>query len=372
MDLIQTPAQRALRAEVREALSAISVPEEITFQTRYEVDVALGGAGLLGVTWPTEFGGRGLGQLDVLAIEQELVNQGFPATLQPSRFSVNLLGPGLYRHGSTEQRRKWLPRILRADDVWCQGFSEPDAGSDLAAVRTTLLDTPDGLRLNGRKIWTTQAQFAGWCFVLAASEQDAQRHHNLSMVIVDMESPGVQVSPIVQLNGDSEFNEVLFEDVVIDSENVIGGRGKGWQVAITTLSAERTYGQLSRFTQFGRELQQLVADLRPDDVVGRREAGRLAARIAGIRALALRTASLEDSGRAAEAAALAPILKLWWSETHRDLTAAGWLVEAQKASDESYWWDRSLESRWETIAAGTSQIQRNIIAERGLDLPRYR
>ena len=372
MDLEQTAVQRELRQEVRAALATVPASDGITFQTRRDVDTALGRAGLLGVTWPREFGGRGLGLLDALAIEQELVNAGFPVTMQPSRFAVNLLGPGLHRHGSDAQRREWLPRILRADDIWCQGFSEPDAGSDLASVRTTAVDRGDGLRLNGRKIWTTQAQLADRCFVLAKTDPDAPRYRNLSMLIVDMRDPGVSVSPIIQATGDSEFNEVTFDDVAVDPRNVVGEPGNGWQVAITTLSAERTYGQLSRFTKFGREFQHLLDDLDPTDETAHREAGHLAARLAGIRALALRTAALEDSGRREEAAGLASILKLWWSETHQDLTSAGWAAEARSDNGDSYWWWRAIESRSETIAAGTSQIQRNIIAERGLGLPRVR
>jgi alkylation response protein AidB-like acyl-CoA dehydrogenase len=343
------------------------------FENRLAADKLLARDDWLGYAWPSEYGGSNGAPIHNLIIDEERALAGIPVSRSPSRFGINLLGPTLMRFGTAEQKQRFLPRILRVEDVWCQGYSEPEAGSDLANVQTFAEDHGAHLVLNGTKVWTTQAEEADWCFVVARTSATAPRHRNLSFLLVEMKQPGVEVRPLVQLTADAEFNEVFFTDARVAKGNVVGELGGGWEIAMATLSFERTYGQMSRFRGYERELlraAQLVAGVpqHPLRNAWLRRVGRAYSRLTGIRDL-----SLEAVARATEQGditALAPTMKLWWSEVHQEVVSLGLEIAVEIGHDEDFWYRLWLEARGETIYAGSSQIQRNIVAERVLGLPR--
>jgi len=371
MDLHEKAEEQRFRSEARDWL-AEAIPESLRgsdrFEDRLAADRLLAERGFLGFTWPVEFGGAGASPALAAILDEERARIGIPTSGSPSRFGVNLLGPTLMRHGTIEQQRAFLPPILRAEQIWCQGFSEPEAGSDLANVQCTLTDRGDHLALDGSKIWTTQAHEADWCFALVRSDLEAPRHRNLSYVLVEMNRPGIEIQPLVQLTGAAEFTQVFFDDVKIEVGNVVGAPGEGWRIAMTTLSAERTYSQLSRYSQYVRQLERLAGLVDVADGGALEELGRIRAHLTGVRNLSLKIASMATAGD--DVGTLASVTKLWWSTTHQRLVDLGYRTAVARGTDEDYWYRLWLEARGETIYAGASQIQRNIIAERRLGLPR--
>lgn len=378
MDLRATPAELAFRAEVSRWIQE-SIPESLrmsqTFEDRREIDRLLAQRGYLGFTWPKEFGGQGGGAVEAMILDEELSRAGIPLAQSPSRFGISLVAPALIKHGSVAQQRYFLPRMLAVEDIWCQGFSEPEAGSDLANVQALAQDAGDHLVLNGSKIWTTQAHHADWCFVLTRTDLNGPRHRNLSYVLVSMHHPGIEVRPLVQLTGASEFNQVFFHDVTVSKDHVVGKIGEGWKVAMTTLASERSYGQLSRYRFYLAQLERLARLIRgletePLHQAWLVELGQLYADLAGVGDLGYQVVSVAQAGQ--DLGFLPSMTKLWWSETHQRLAELGYRVAAvsQDSEEEEYWTRLFLESRAETIYAGTSQIQRNIISERLLGLPR--
>jgi alkylation response protein AidB-like acyl-CoA dehydrogenase len=376
VDLDETPTEAAFRADVRGWL-ATGIPAELRgsqrFEDRLQIDRLLAARGLLAYTWPKEFGGPGGGPIEAAILDEESGRAGIALSRSPSRMGTNLLGPAIMAHGSDEQKRRLLPRILRVEDIWCQGFSEPAAGSDLANVQCLAADDGAQLRLSGSKLWTSQATHATWCFVLARTDPAAPRHKNLSMLLVPMDAPGIQIRPLVQLTGEAEFSQVFFDDVRVAKENVLGGLGSGWAAAMTVLGAERSYGLFSRHGTYAQQLLAIAALLKHAPSGPSREAwlvelGALFADLTGIRHLAYKIASLaaakEDLG------SLSSVSHVWWTDTHQKIADLGWRVAAAVGRDEDRWYRLFLESRAETIYGGTAQIQRNIIAERALGLPR--
>jgi alkylation response protein AidB-like acyl-CoA dehydrogenase len=376
MDLSETPEEQAFRARLRERLAS-SIPENLrnsrVFADRLAADRILAEAGYIGFSWPTEFGGGGASPAFAAILDHERALIGIPPSTSPSRFGANMLAPTLMRHGSAAQQAELLPPILKVQEIWCQGFSEPEAGSDLANVRCRAVPDGDDLIVTGSKIWTTQAREADWCFALVRTDTEASRHHNLSFVLISMRQPGIEIRPIVQLTGDADFTQLFFSEARVHARHVVGSRGDGWQVAMTTLSAERAYSQLGRYVQYQAQLDRIGAALRE---AGRdrardgwlEELGRLQARISGIRNLSFKLSSLANAGE--DFGTLASVTKLWWSSSHQQLVDFGYRVSVGLNRDEDYWYRLWLLSRAETIYAGTSQIQRNIIGERGLGLPR--
>jgi alkylation response protein AidB-like acyl-CoA dehydrogenase len=275
-------------------------------------------------------------------------------------------------HGTREQQAEFLPRILKVESIWCQGFSEPEAGSDLANVRTRLEPAGDHFVVNGSKIWTTQAHEADWCFALTRSDPEAPKHRSLSFVLIDMHQPGITVRPLQQMTGGAEFNEVFFDDVRVEPGHIVGELGEGWTVTRTVLGAERTYAQLSRYRQYMAELARLGSLLAGVDHPEKRgwliEYGNVAADISGIRHLSYKITSLAAAGE--DGGCLPSITKLWWSESHQRLVELGYTVAVAADRDVDYWFDLWLWARAETIYAGSSQVQKNIVAERLLGLPR--
>lgn len=332
-------------------------------------------AGYAAVHWPVEYGGRGANEQQRLAYQEEYERAEAPARVNIQ--ALMLAGPTLMAFGTSEQQRRWLPKMLRSDEVWCQGFSEPDAGSDLASLRTRAVLHSDQLVVSGQKIWTTGAHYSDWIFALVRTSNDGPKHHGISWVMVDLRSPGVVVRPIMQLNGRAEFAEVFFDEVRVPLENVVGGIGNGWRVAMAALGFERGVGRRS-FVQYLTRLEQLrrvaaSAGVHLDPSL-QREFGQVLARVLMYRDYTARVAAESMTGTTTDTSAYN---KLIWSELQvqvfdlgeRVLRAAGRLRDGGNAETEEwmaeYWYSRAAR-----IFAGTNQIQKNIIADRVLGLPR--
>ncbi|MEO9224442.1 MAG: acyl-CoA dehydrogenase family protein, partial [Acidimicrobiales bacterium] len=270
MDLRPSETAAAFRSEIRGWLEAnlpweygkglpprfADLNEEVDFGREWQAKLA--GAGWVGVTWPTEYGGRGFGPAQHFIVQEELARARAPEMV--GRIGINLAGPTIMAHGTPAQKERWLARILRADDLWCQLFSEPGAGSDLASLTTKATPVDGGWRLNGQKVWTSYAQFASWGVCLARTDPAAQKRDGISYLAVDMVSPGVDVRPLRQLTGECEFNEVYFTDVFVPKEQLVGPENEGWRVANSTLSHERGINprQLVIHIQLLEELLQLA------------------------------------------------------------------------------------------------------------------
>ncbi len=390
MDLSSTPEMDHLRSEVRSWLEAnlpwaygVGLPprfaelaEEVAFGRRWQARLAA--AGWVGVTWPTAYGGRGLGPAANFVVQEELARARAPELV--GRIGVNLAGPTLLAHGTEAQKTQWLPAILSADELWCQLFSEPDAGSDLASVRTTATRTEGGWVLQGAKVWTSYAQFADWGVCLARSDPDAPRHRGLSFFVVDMHAPEVEVRPLVQITGEAEFNEVVLDAVFVPDDRLVGAPSRGWTVAGSTLSHERGVNP----RQLVIHLQHLDELLRTGAEVGAFDDARLRRRLAQayveVRLFQLHNwRSLSRLERGLEPGPEASVLKLYWSEMSKRLHALAldvlgpaaplWQGASDNPGDGS--WQRAwLYYQASSIFAGTNEIQRNVIGERVLGLPR--
>ncbi|RIJ71319.1 acyl-CoA dehydrogenase [Nakamurella silvestris] len=336
----------------------------------------LGAAGWIGIGWPVAAGGRGASLAQQVIFHEEYARAGAPGRL--GHMGEQLLGPTLLAFGTAEQQKRFLPGILSGTELWCQGYSEPGAGSDLAGVRTRAERSGDGYVLNGQKVWTSLAHVADWCFVLARTDPGAERHHGLSYLLVPMRQTGVQVRPIVQITGTSEFNEVFFDDARTGSENLVGGEGAGWRVAMGTLGFERGVSTLGQQIGFERELNTVIdtaranGSLQDPDIHSRIVQAWIGLKV--MRYTAVRTlASSADGVPGLEAS----ISKLQWANWHRDLgelaiDVAGpeGLVAVGGAYELSDAQTLFLFSRSDTIYGGSNEVQRNIIAERLLGLPR--
>ena len=329
----------------------------------------------LGTHWPEAFGGRGLTLVEEAIVQEELVRVAAPQIL--GLFGLTMVGPVLISHGTQAQQARFLGRILSGDDIWCQGFSEPGAGSDLAAVRARAIPVEGGFRLTGQKIWTSFAHCADWCFVLCRTSDGAKKHHGLSYVLVDMKSQGIRTRPLRQASGDKEFNEVLFDDVFVPHENLVGQEGDGWKIAISTLMFERVVLTFARQLQSEVTLNEIIR--RHGALVSGAPAVELARSItAACATRALAYSHLLRYSRGQEPGPEGSLDKLLWSEAFQKLCQLACALEGPSAAfgevdgSVAHAVHRYLYSRGRTIAAGTSEIQRSIISERILDLPRLR
>jgi alkylation response protein AidB-like acyl-CoA dehydrogenase len=336
----------------------------------------LGEAGWIGLGWPHELGGRGESLIRQVIWHEEYARAGGPGRL--GHIGEGLLGPTVIAFGSEAQKQHFLPPILRGEEIWCQGYSEPNAGSDLANVQTRARLEGGEWVLEGQKVWTSWAQWADWCFVLCRTEPGSERHRGLSYLLVPMRQPGIEVRPIVQITGDSEFSEVFFDGARTAAEHVVGRPGEGWKVAMGTLAFERGASTLGQQLQFQNELDAILAAARENgaaaDPLLRQ---RLAHAWMGLqiqRANALRMLSRAEQP---ELAPEAMITKLFWASWHRRLGKLAMDVlgpEAEVTEGWPYALSRLqrlfLFTRADTIYAGSNQIQRNLIAERALGLPR--
>jgi alkylation response protein AidB-like acyl-CoA dehydrogenase len=375
------------RAEVRDwlaenlvgefaALRGLGGPgrEHEAFEERRAWNQHLAKAGLTCLGWPVEHGGRGLSVAHRVAFYEEYAIANAPAKV--NHFGEELLGPTLIAFGTPEQQQRFLPRILDVTELWSQGYSEPGAGSDLANVATTAVLDGDAWVINGQKVWTSLAHWAQWCFVVARTETGSKRHAGLSYLLVPLDQPGVDVRPIVQLTGDSEFNEVFFDDARTDADLVVGQPGDGWRVAMGTLTFERGVSTLGQQIVYARELEAVV-DLAKktgaaDDPLIREQLTRSWAGLRAMRSYALATMDVEGGGRAA---GKDNVSKLLWANWHRELGEIAMDVQgkaglALPGGDFDEWQRLYLFTRADTIYGGSNEIQRNIIAERVLGLPR--
>lgn len=352
--------------------------EHALFEERRAWERRLGEAGWIGVGWPRAVGGRGCSLTQQMIFHEEYARAGGPGRV--GHIGETLLGPTLIHFGSDDQKQRFLPKILAGEEIWCQGYSEPGAGSDLANVQTRAEQDGDEWRVNGQKVWTSGAEWSDWCFVLCRTDPDAQpKHRGISYLLVPMDQPGVEVRPIVQMTGDSEFSETFFNDARASAKDVVGEVNGGWKVAMGTLAFERGASTLGQQMLFQNELDQIIAHAKAN---GRAADPLIRQRIAqawmGLRIQryhALRTLAGVDEG--AEPPPAAQISKLFWASWHRDLGKLAMDVlgpEAEVAEAAPYVLGglqrMFLFTRSDTIYAGSNQIQRNIIAERVLGLPR--
>jgi alkylation response protein AidB-like acyl-CoA dehydrogenase len=375
------------RAEVRDwlaenlvgefaALRGLGGPgrEHEAFEERRAWNQHLANAGLTCLGWPVEHGGRGLSVAHRVAFYEEYAIANAPAKI--NHFGEELLGPTLIAFGTPEQQQRFLPRILDVTELWSQGYSEPGAGSDLANVATTAVLDGDAWVINGQKVWTSLAHWAQWCFVVARTEKGSKRHAGLSYLLVPLDQPGVDVRPIIQLTGDSEFNEVFFDDARTDADLVVGQPGDGWRVAMGTLTFERGVSTLGQQIVYARELSSIVELAKKtgaaDDPLIRERLTRSWAGLRAMRSYALATMDVEGSG---QAAGKDNVSKLLWANWHRELGEIAMDVQgkaglALPGGDFDEWQRLYLFTRADTIYGGSNEIQRNIIAERVLGLPR--
>ena len=374
------------RAEVREwladnlvgefaQLKGLGGPgrEHEAFEERLAWNRHLAAAGLTCLGWPVEHGGRGLTVAHRVAFYEEYAHANAPDKV--NHFGEELLGPTLIAFGTSAHQERFLPRILDVTELWCQGYSEPGAGSDLANVATTAELDGDSWVINGQKVWTSLAHWAQWCFVVARSEKGSKRHAGLSYLLVPLDQPGVDVRPIVQLTGDSEFNEVFFDNARTDASLVVGEPGDGWRVAMGTLTFERGVSTLGQQIRYARELSGIVELAREngtiDDPLIRERLTRAWVGLRGMRAYAMATMDNERPGQD-------NVSKLLWANWHRGLGELamdvlgkpGLVLEGGASPDFNEWQRLYLFPRSDTIYGGSNEIQRNILAERVLGLPR--
>ena len=387
MDLTDTAADRAFRDEVRTWLEENVVGEYAAlggrggsgdetygFDVRREWERELSRGGWTCVGWPVEFGGRGA------SIPQQVIfNEEYVRAKAPGRVGVlgeGLLGPTVIHYGTDQQRARFLPPIVAGEELWCQGYSEPNAGSDLASLATRAELDGDEWVITGQKVWTSLAHTADWCFVMCRTDVASARHKGLSYLLVPMDQPGIEVRPITQITATSEFNEVFFDGARTAAANVLGAPGQGWEVGLATLAFERGVGLLGHLLSFRREFDSLLDEARASGRVTEPVLrDRLVKSFIELEALRLTTLRSLTGIDGPVAPPEASILKLFWASWHQEFgeLAMDVLGMASTVTGEDY--DLGPEhrtfmfSRSETIYGGSNEIQRNIIGERVLGLP---
>ncbi len=392
MDFRDSPAEADFRDEVRTWLSEHLVGEfaelgsrggpadERGWDVRIEWERTLGRDRWVGCSWPVEYGGRGLDFSQQVIFNEEYAKANAPARV--SFFGEGLFAPTLIAYGTDEQKRRFLPKIQSVDELWCQGYSEPNAGSDLSNVQTKAVLDGDEWVVTGQKVWTTLAHRADWCFVVARTEAGSQSHRGLSYLLVPMDQPGVEIRPLRQMTGSAEFNEVYFDEARTSADLVLGDVNDGWKVAMATLGFERGTAFLSQQLAFQRELAEIIAVAQSKgssrDATIRQE---LADSYIGVQIMKFNgMRMLTDLVKKGVLGPSSSIGKLFWSNWHRtlgeramDVLGTDGLLVANEGSG-AYELDEFhqifMTSRAETIYAGASEIQRNIIGERVLGLPR--
>lgn len=383
MDISFSPEETRFREECRDWLKD-NVPAEkrpLNASDALDFDKAwqhrLFEAGWAGINWPTEYGGRGLSIVQQVIWLEEYAKAHAP-WIGANFVGVNHGGPTLIMNASEAQKAYHLPRILKGDAIWCQGFSEPGAGSDLAGIKTRGHVDGNELVINGSKIWTSFAHVADWQELVLRTEEGSLRHKGLSWVICDMKAPGITIRPIRKISGQVEFAQVFYDDVRIPLDNVVGGLGNGWSVAMSTLSFERGTGFIADQVKQGQELDELIAMARGKGMIkDDRIADQLAqmrAEVAALRAMTYR--NISEVVRTGQPGPEASVIRLFTSELGQRLERLGVLMMGEAALDFRYGDDNLvadyLRGFAATIAGGTAQIQRDIIGERLLGLPKSR
>lgn len=389
MDISFTPEQENFRHKVSEWLannwnpSIDRLPDNAEERAQFlrEWDRKLFDAGFAGIACPKEYGGQGLTQIEEIILNEELGKVNAP---EGNIIGKILLAPTLLVLGTDEQKKRYIPKILTAEEVWCQGFSEPNAGSDLASLSTKATLDGDHWVLNGQKVWTSFAPYSDWIFVLARTNPEAKKHHGITFFLVPLNSPGITVRPLVQITGDKEFGEVFFEDVRIPKDSYVGNVNEGWKVANTLLSFERgtyifglqsrTFYQLNRLISLSREVSNKKGTVSKQSYF-RQKLAQFYAETMILRYHALKTAGKVEKGE--KIGEEASIHKLFWSELHQRIGELAMEIQGElahiagkNALDQGIFQHLYLFSRCSTIIGGTSQIQKNIIAERILGMPR--
>jgi alkylation response protein AidB-like acyl-CoA dehydrogenase len=372
-DFVMTPEQRA------------------AFSTEWTATLFAGG--WICASWPVEYGGKGLTLLQQVVLNEEFARVGAP--LRGDFFGDTLVGPTLLQWGTEEQKKEFIPSILSGEIAWCQGFSEPDAGSDLASLKTRATLDGDEWVINGQKVWTTQAQYADYMFLLARTDPEAPKHAGISYLLVPMRQPGIEVRPIQQIDGSAEFNEVFMTNARCPKDNVVGGLNNGWKVAMTTLGFERGTSATTGYRRFRKEFNEILqlaqaAGATKDPLIRQRLA-RAWSKIKIMEINGYRTLTDAVNGTHTTAA-LSACNKMFWSETHQETLLLGMdilgmrgqtllgqegqetLLPGARRASANYPVDNLQSlfffSRSETIWGGAAEIQRNIVGERVLGLPK--
>jgi alkylation response protein AidB-like acyl-CoA dehydrogenase len=390
--LTLTDAELSLRDEIKAFLAAHQpaaedVPEafdeRVTFLRAWQR--SLHDSGLVGLSWPREYGGRGATLSEQIVANQVLSEAGAPTII--GSVGLDVVGPSLVDHGTDEQKARFLDRILSADDIWCQGFSEVGAGSDLAALKTKAIDNGDHFVLRGHKVWTSYAQHAAWCAVLARTDPDAPAHKGISYLLVDMRSPGIEVRPLVQSTGDPEFGEVYFDDVVVPRENLLGALHGGWKIAMHTLSHERGWYGVGRQVILRVLLDRLVEEARIvarggrpaiDDPAVRARLAQAHVALEVLKHQGLRSVGkLIATGHPGLESSVDKVVLARAEQVVVDVAldvlgaqAAGSVAGAPEGVFPPAWQHAYFYGRAASVYGGAEQIQKNIIAERILGLPR--
>jgi alkylation response protein AidB-like acyl-CoA dehydrogenase len=378
MDLTPTPQEQAFRDELRAWIAANHPGPEpegdvAGFEFRRAWQRRLHEDDWAGVSWPKDYGGRGATLVEQAIYNEELARAQAPSTANVLGLAMG--GPTVIAHGTEEQKRRYLEPILSADEIWCQGFSEPEAGSDLASLKTRAVRDGDEWVVTGQKVWTTLAHHAKWCMLVARTDQDAPRHKGLTYFLMDMEQDAIQVRPLRQITGEAEFNELFIEEARIPHENILGGEGNGWAVAITTLMHERATLAFGLQIRVKITLSELLAEAREsgaaEDPVIRDRLAQLYIESEVLRLNALR--GLSAIMRTGVPGPEGSLGKWQWADVNQALTELALELRGERAVlDDDRWTYRFLRARANSIEGGTTEILKNIVAERVLGLPRMR
>ena len=389
MDLRFSPEDEQYRLKLRAWLEE-NLPRELppaeqdaefTYRRAWQRQLYAGG--WVGINWPKEYGGQGATLIQQAIYAQEMTRAKAP---QPANgLGISIVGPTLMHHGTEEQKKRFIPKILSGDEIWCQGFSEPNSGSDLASLQTKAVLDGDDFVVNGQKIWTSLGQYADWCILLVRTDSNAPKHRGISYLLVDMHSPGITVRPLKQITGNSEFNETFFDNVRVPKHNLIGEINDGWRIAMTTLTYERGISslatqvrikqQLDAMIDYARSTRQNGATLAQEPVLRQ----QLARAYIGVEIMVLNLyRGITNRLRGKPPGPEASLDKLYWSELDKWMQELGMelqgpysqLMEGSKYAVSGNWQYNFLRSRAGTIYSGTSEIQKNIIGERVLGLPK--
>jgi alkylation response protein AidB-like acyl-CoA dehydrogenase len=388
MDFRDTPEEAAFRKEVREFIQKEAPLNRSDFRDAWQKGQTwwkkLQERGWIAPAWPKEYGGAGMTVMQQFIFNEEMAKLRAPRPMHLI-IGLGMAGPTLIVHGTEEQKKRFLPQMLSGDDVWSQGYSEPEAGSDLASLRTRAVKDGDDYVINGQKIWTTLAHQSKWMILLARTDPDAPKHKGITYFIVDMKSPGITIRPLVNMCGTHEFNEVFFDNVRVPKENVVGEENRGWYAAVTTLDFERSSigsaigmrQEMDELIEYAREHSEDHTSTLGISPTLRYELSDRLVETEVARMLSYRVASLQGRGLIPNYEASA--LKLFSTELHQRITTTGIKIlglygQLERGSERAPWKGRLcynfLRGVAHTIEGGTSEIQRNIIAQRGLGLPR--